>query len=319
MNTDPLSNSQSDLTCQLSDFSGTVVNRTVVLDSFAEAFPLRYSKLLITAADRYWLEQAVQSVTGYGTSVIGCDCEVGLAAFVNADQTPDRRLGAEILIFAAGSQNLGKATLNRAGQCIMTCPSTSLFDVSESFEKRLPLGSKLRFFGDGFQKSKVLTGTRYWRIPVMDGEFVVEDEFGVCDGVAGGNLIFGWNCAKNALKDLPKLVEASSASRNVILPFPGGAVRSGSKVGSKYPALLASTAHSFCPLLKELPGVKFQMPSSVECVYEIVIDGCSQEDVASAMKAGIEKAVQLQVPVVTAGNYGGKLGPYHFKLNELLG
>jgi formylmethanofuran--tetrahydromethanopterin N-formyltransferase len=65
----------------------------------------------------------------------------------------------------------------------MTCPTTAVFDGMPGVEPtddsvRIDIGKKLRFFGDGNQKSKVLDGRRYWRVPVMDGEFVVEETVG---------------------------------------------------------------------------------------------------------------------------------------------
>ena len=104
----------------------------------------------------------------------------------------------------------------------------------------------------------------------------------------------------------------------MILPFPDGVVRSGSKVGSRYKALIASTNDLYCPTLK---GVVEQsaLPADVNCVLEIVIDGLSEAAVGAAMLAGLQAGARPGIRRITAGNYGGNLGQYHIRLHDLLG
>ena len=292
------------------------VESTQIDDTFAEAFKMSYVRLVVTAHDEHWLEAAVREVTGYSSSVIACDSETGLDQWLAADETPDGRPGAVVLMFGFSPQALAKAVPNRTGQCVMTCPTTAVYDGMDGVQPRVPLGKHLRFFGDGYQKSKLLDGKRYWRIPVMDGEFLVQEDLGVGKGVGGGNIIIQSVDKETGLDAARRAVEAIADVQGVITPFPGGVVRSGSKVGSRYKALRASTSDPFCPSLRG--RVESKLHADAHCAYEIVMDGTSQEAVAKAMRDAIRAAVAEGVVAISAGNYGGKLGKYHFHLRDLI-
>jgi formylmethanofuran--tetrahydromethanopterin N-formyltransferase len=288
-----------------------------VEDTFAEAFPMRAARVLVTAASERWVLEAARSFTGFATSVIGCKCEAGIEALLPGDRTPDGRPGASLLLFAMDTDGLGKRLLERIGQCILTCPTTACFDGLPEAPRRAPAGGQLRVFGDRHQASKVIGGRRYWRVPVMEGEFLVEESFGVVEGVGGGNFLILAESAAAALAAAEASVEAIGPVPGVILPFPGGVVRSGSKVGSSYPGLVASTNEAYCPTLRA--SVRTALPDGVNSVLEVVIDGIGEEPVADAKRAGVRAAAAAPgVRAITAGNYGGKLGKYHFKLHELL-
>ena len=289
---------------------------TFIDDTFAEAFGMRYCRLIVTALDAYWLDAAIREFTGYSASVIACDTESGVERMLSPEETPDGRPGAALMAFGFSAEALGKAVANRTGQCLMTCPTTAVFDGLPDSETRLPLGKHLRFFGDGYQKSKVVEGTRYWRIPVMDGEFLVVESLGVAKGVAGGNILLMGRDQIVTLTAARRAVEATAQLPGVITPFPGGVVRSGSKVGSQYKSLRASTSDSFCPTLRG--RVTSKVHPEAHCVYEIVIDGESPEAVGSAMAAALRAAAGPDIPAISAGNYGGKLGKFHFALRPLL-
>jgi formylmethanofuran--tetrahydromethanopterin N-formyltransferase len=292
------------------------IGTTFIEDTFAEAFGMRYCRLIVTALDDYWLDTALREFTGYSASVIACDAETGVERMLGTEETPDGRPGASVLAFGFSVDALATAVANRTGQCLMTCPTTAVFDGLPQVEARIPLGKHIRFFGDGYQKSKQLDGTRYWRIPVMDGEFVVVESLGVAKGVAGGNLILMGRDVTTALTAARRAVAATESLSGVITPFPGGVVRSGSKVGSRYKALHASTSDAFCPTLRG--RVASQVHPEAHCVYEIVMDGESEAAVAQAMAAALQAAAGEGVPAITAGNYGGKLGKFHFHLHRLL-
>jgi formylmethanofuran--tetrahydromethanopterin N-formyltransferase len=289
---------------------------TLIVDTFAEAFRLRYTRLIVTAHDEYWLEAAVKEAAGYSSSVIGCDCEAGFERRFEQDETPDGRVGASILLFSFSSEQLAKAALNRTGQCLMTCPTSAVFDGLPQSGERLPLGKSLRYFGDGYQKSKQIDGRRYWRIPVMDGEFVVEESLGVEKGVGGGNIVIQATKLESALAAARRGVAAIALLEGAITPFPGGVARSGSKVGSRYKALKASTADWFCPTLRG--RVESQLHPDAQCACEIVIDGVDEASVAGAMAAAIRAATGEGVVAIGAGNYGGKLGKFQFRLHDVL-
>jgi formylmethanofuran--tetrahydromethanopterin N-formyltransferase len=292
----------------------------IIDDTFAEAFPMKATRLVITAHNATWAMHAATSATGFATSVIACGCEAGIERILTTDETPDGRPGVSILLFAMSGKELAKQLERRVGQCVLTCPTTAVYAGIADGEA-ISLGKNLRFFGDGWQTSKVIGGVRYWRVPVMDGEFVAQETTAVVKGVGGGNLLLLASDTDAALAAAEAAVTAMRKLRNVILPFPGGVVRSGSKVGSKYPALMASTNDAFCPSLAKLTQHS-EIDDGVRCVLEIVIDGLTESDVAAAMREGIVAVAALGttggVSRISAGNYGGKLGPFHFHLRKLM-
>ena len=258
----------------------------------------------------------MRAFCGYGSSVIACDAEVGIERELAESETPDGRLGVAVLAFGFSSDKLAAAVTNRCGQCLMTCPSTAVYDGLSDSDERFPLGKHVRFFGDGFQKSKVIQSRRYWRVPVMDGEFVVEETGGICEGVAGGNIIIQGTDLESTLDAAIRGVDATRAIVGVITPFPGGVARSGSKVGSKYDKLVASTADAYCPTLRGRTASKLHADAQV--ALEIVIDGQDENAVAHAMAAATRAAAGAGIVAITSGNYGGKLGKHHFHLRNLL-
>jgi len=289
---------------------------TRIVDTFAEAFRLRYGRIVVTAYDDHWLDAALAAVCGYGTSVIGCDAEIGLERRLPAEESPDGRPAAAILAFGFAAEPLAKAIANRVGQCLLTCPTTAVFDGLPESSDRAPLGKQIRYFGDGFEKTKVFAGRRYWRVPVMDGEFLVEETCGIAKGIGGGNLILQAASLPAALTAARRAVVTIATIAGTITPFPGGVVRSGSKVGSRYPGLRASTNDAFCPGL--VGRVETELLPGVEASLEIVIDGIDEPAITQAMAAAMQAIASPDVPAISAGNYGGKLGKFHFHLHQVL-
>ena len=296
------------------------VNGVKIDDTFAEAFGMRATALLITGPNRKWARQAAISMTGYATSVIGCGCEAAIDVDVPASATPDGRPGCRVMVFAVSTDELAKQVLNRVGQCVLTSPGSACFaDLTGVAE--LKLGTSLRYFGDGWQISKKFGGRHFWRIPVMDGEFLCEAVAGLTkDAVGGGNLLLLAKDNANALAAAEAAIVAIGKVRGVITPFPGGVVRSGSKVGSKYKGMTASTNDAFSPTLRGV--TKSELGPGDNAVLEIVIDGETSDAVAEAMRAGIRAVTELGpekgATRISAGNYGGKLGKFHYHLKDLL-
>lgn len=292
------------------------IGMTTVQDTFAEAFPMRFTRLVITAATDDWAHEAARSATGFATSVIGCKCEAAIERALEPSETPDRRPGVAILLFAMDTDGLAQRVLDRVGQCVMTCPTTACFNGWPGADRTVPMGKSLRYFGDGFQASKVVGGERLWRIPVLSGEFLISELAGVGRGVGGGNLIIAAGDEDVALDAATAAAEAMRGD-GVALPFPGGIVRSGSKVGAlRSKALPASTNHQLAPTLRALVGDSL-VPEGVGAVFEIVIDGTSEEVVRECTRRGLHAAADAGAEHITAANFGGKLGPFHFHLSQL--
>jgi formylmethanofuran--tetrahydromethanopterin N-formyltransferase len=295
------------------------INGVDIDDTFAEAFGMKATRVLVTAQDLKWAYHAANAATGFATSVIGCGCEAGVERKLDPAATPDGRPGAAMLFFAMSGKELAKQVERRVGQCVLTAPTSAAFAGIDEGEP-IPLGKNLRFFGDGFQLSKLIDGKRFWRVPVMDGEFLVQETTGMVKAVGGGNFLILADSQPQALAACEAAIEAMRKVPNVIMPFPGGVVRSGSKVGSKYKALMASTNDAFCPTLRGI--TKSELAEGIESVMEIVIDGLTDADIRVAMRAGIAAACALGpangIRRISAGNYGGKLGQFHFRLWELM-
>jgi formylmethanofuran--tetrahydromethanopterin N-formyltransferase len=289
-------------------------------DTFAEAFGMRATAVIITADSARWARQAALTMTGFATSVIGCGAEAGIDRDVPARETPDGRPGVRVLLFAVSTTELQKQLQSRVAQCVLTSPGSACYAGLDG-EEPLKLGNALRYFGDGWQISKRLGGKRFWRVPVMDGEFVCEATTGLTKmAVGGGNLLIMGATRQTTLAAAEAAVGAIAKVPDAIAPFPGGIVRSGSKVGSKYKGVMASTNEAYCPTLRG--AVKSAVDPGANCVLEVVIDGLTADAVAAAMRAGLAAIVRLGrkrgAVRVGAGNYGGKLGPHHFHLRDLL-
>jgi len=323
-----------------------ILNGISVDNTFAEAFPMKATRIVVTAHRVEWARHAGVTATGFATSVIACGCEAGIERELGPDETPDGRPGVSLLLFAMSGKELAKQLERRVGQCVLTCPTTAVYagiDPGPSVSgygdrppegappglgrpgagqgEAIGLGKNLRFFGDGWQTSKVIGGRRYWRVPVMDGEFIAQETTAVVKGVGGGNLLLLARDTDAALDAAEAAVAAMRRVPDVVMPFPGGVVRSGSKVGSKYPALMASTNDAFCPTLVGL-AKQSELDERIGCVMEIVIDGLTGAAVGEAMRVGmhavIDRGADSGLLRISAGNYGGKLGPFHFPLRRLL-
>ena len=292
------------------------IHETEVDDTFAEAFAMWAARLVITADTDEWAMAAAQSVTGFATSIIGCKCEAGVEAALPPAQTPDGRPGVSVLLFAMNEEGVGKRLVERVGQCIMTCPSTACYDGLAA-EPKVQVGSQLRFFGDRYQISKLLSGRRLWRIPVMDGEFVVDDRFGIQPAVGGGNILILGRDQSATLRAAGAAIKAMRGTPGAIFPFPGGVVRSGSKPSSRYKFLHASTNDAFCPTLRAVAPAT-QVGAEMGSILEIVIDGLDLAAVETAMRRGIHAAADAGALRISAGNYGGGLGQYQIRLHSLL-
>jgi formylmethanofuran--tetrahydromethanopterin N-formyltransferase len=299
------------------------LNGVEIEDTFCEAFGAVFVRALVTAKNEKWVKIAADIVTGYGTSTIHCDAEAGVDIFVSANQAPDKRPGVVIMFFKTKKEAMDNVFMNRIGQCILTCPTTACFDaINDSLDPEkvfeINTGNKLRYFGDKFEeKMEGVYPFEAWKIPVMDGEFVVQSKFKVGKGIAGGNFLIIGKDQDSALKAAEASIEAMKNIENVIAPFPGGIARSGSKVGSQYSFLNASTNDPLCPSLRTKIE-NSQLREGDNCVYEVILDGATEEAIKKAMKVGIEAAVKIPgINRISAGNYGGKLGKFQYRLHEL--
>ncbi|MHA2180607.1 MAG: formylmethanofuran--tetrahydromethanopterin N-formyltransferase [Promethearchaeota archaeon] len=299
------------------------LNGVEIEDTFCEAFGAFFTRILITAKNEKWARIAAQVATGYGTSTIHCDAEAGIDVLMSSEKTPDNRPGIAVMFFKTKKNEMSNVVMNRLGQCVLTCPTTACFDALENSlipdkEFEIKIGANLKFFGDGFQeKVEGKFPFEAWKIPVMDGEFVVQSIAKAGKGIAGGNFLIIGKDQDSTLEAAEKSVEAIGNVPNVIAPFPGGIARSGSKMGSKYSFLNASTNDPLCPTLRDKIE-NSELREGDNCVYEIILDGASEESIKEAMKLGIEAAVKIPgINRISAGNYGGKLGKFQYGLHDV--
>ncbi len=295
------------------------LNGVYIEDTFAEAFPMKATRLIITAMTLKSAYRAANSLTGFASSVIACGCEADIECELDPMDTPDGRPGIAVIIFAMSVKQLADQVLRRVGQSVMTTATSACF-AGLRCEPSIKLGSSIRFFGDGYQIAKRIDGIRYWRIPVMHGEFVCEEKTGVANAVGGGNFLVFAKTTRHALTACEQAVKAIRRVPRAVTCFPGGIVGSGSKVGSKYKFLKASTNDAYCPTLKG--RVRSSLTPEVGSVLEVVVDALDQEAIRESIRAGIETVCkfgpQKGIYRISAGNFGGRLGPYHFHLREIL-
>jgi formylmethanofuran--tetrahydromethanopterin N-formyltransferase len=294
------------------------IRGVLIEDTFAEGFGMAAARVVITAANAKWARAAALKMTGFATNVIACKCEAAIERQLGPDETPDARPGISVLMFSMNADALNRRLVERIGQTVLTCPTTSCFDGLPEATDRVPVGRALRAFGDKFQISKIVGGERYWRVPVMEGEFLLQERFGVQKkAVGGGNFLILGEDAPSALAAAEAAVEAIDAIPGVVLPFPGGVARSGSKVGSRgYKSMVASTNDAYCPTLRLTTGSA--LAEGVNSVLQIVIDGLDAHAISCAMRAGIDAACCPGVRAIAAGNYGGNLGTFHFHLRQIM-
>jgi formylmethanofuran--tetrahydromethanopterin N-formyltransferase len=294
------------------------LNGVEIEDTFAEAFPIKISRILITAATKRWATVAAQEATGFGTSVIGCPAEAGIEKYVDASETPDGRPGVYIQLCTFGFKSLEEQLLERVGQCILTAPTTAVFNGLPDAEKQFDTGRKLKYFADGTESETEVGGRKMHVIPMMEGDFLVEDTLGAVTAIAGGNFFIFGDTQMTTLTAAENAVDAIGAVDGTITPFPGGIVASGSKAGAnKYKFLKATANEKFCPSIKDKVEGS-EIPADVNCVYEIVINGLDFDSIAKATEMGIRAAVAVPgIKKITAGNYGGSLGPHKFNLHDL--
>lgn len=295
------------------------INGVEIVDTFAEAFPMKATRIIITAMTLKWAYLAANAIRGFASSVIACGIEADIERELKPSETPDGRPGISVMIFAMSKKELEKHVPTRVGQSVMTTATTACFSGLDS-EQKVSMGKSLRFFGDGFQISKVINGKRFWRIPVMHGEFICEETTGVTKAIGGGNFLILAKTARQGLAACEKAVDEIKKIPGVITAFPGGVVGSGSKVGSKYKFLTASTNEAYCPTIKG--QVKSELSDDIGSVLEIVIDGLDEESINEAMRVGIKTVCSFGaakgICSISAGNYGGNLGPHLFHLRKLL-
>ena len=287
-------------------------------DTYAEAFKSIYTEFLITAKNRKWLDHAVHACTGNASSSILCDCEAGMDRYVGpgGDEsfaTPDGRPGVIVQLHVPRfwkdrAQRLERSALVRISQNILTCPTTSCFNMIDS-DEYFQMGRKVAYFGNGYQKRISRFGRKMWWIPILSGEFVLDRRLGWADGLMGGNLWFFGKDEDSALIAAEKGAEAILPVPGVISTFPGGVASSGSKAGSKYDFSIASTYEDFCPRLQDDPTITAKLPEGVNSVMEIIMNGHDMSSIVDATQAAIQASKDTDgLIMISAGNYDGRLG-----------
>jgi formylmethanofuran--tetrahydromethanopterin N-formyltransferase len=289
---------------------------TEIADTFAEAFPVWCSRVIITAATREWAYAAASVAAGFATSKIGCPCEAGIEREYAPYETPDGRMGVSILI-CAEKKNMKANVAARVSQCVLPAPTASAFDGLPGAASRFSL--RMHYFGDHYEERCLVGGRHCWKIPVMEGWYTGEERFGTVKGIAGGNFLVMGTDQPSALAAAKAGADAIRGIEGIINSFAGGVVASGSKVGCanyRFP-MPASTNHLYCPALKaRVPGSL--VPDGVTSVYEIVINGIDEAVIRQAMRTGIEAAAGTgRATHIAASNFDGRLGQHRFHLHDL--
>lgn len=292
------------------------INGTKILDTFAEAFPVWLSRILITAATPEWAYKAAVEATGFATSKISCPCEAGIERTLSPEETPDGRPGISILI-CAEKKNMKANVAARISQCILPAPTASAFDGFPDAASRFY--TKMHYFGDRYEERCMVGNRKCWKIPVMEGDYVGEERFGTMKGIAGGNFLIMGKDQLSALAGAGAAMKTITGMPGIITSFAGGIVGSGSKVGCsnyRFP-MPASTNHLFCPTLRGKIRDSL-VPDGVASIYEIVLNGTGEKAILDAMRTGIRAAAESgTVLYIGASNFDGKLGQYRFALHDL--
>jgi len=293
------------------------INGVVIDDTYAEAFPAWISEIVITAANRYLAQEAAEHATGFATSVIGSGVEAGIDRYLVPNKSPDGRPGCMVIMAHPNKKLLQDQIVQRLAECVLTAPTTAIFNGFPNATEKIPV--KLHFFGDGYEYRTKVEDRSVWAIPIMGGEFIIEEEIGCVQGIAGGNFLIMGTDQMSTLTAAQAAVEVVNGTDGAATSFPGGVTGSGSKIGSrKYKFMKASTNDAFCPTIKK-KNRNSLVPDGVKAIFEIVIDGISEEAVKTAMADGIRAACRMSgVTHISAGHYGGTLGPYKFYLHEIL-
>jgi formylmethanofuran--tetrahydromethanopterin N-formyltransferase len=292
---------------------------TRIDEAACEIFGLWASRLVVTAADRDWLAAATQAATGYGTSIIGCDAEAGLEQQFAPEVTPDGRPGAALAFFGRRRSALIQAVQNRTGQCLLTCPTTTVFDgLGPDAERTFDLGRWLRYFGDGHQYQTTAAGRTGWALPVMSGEFFCQATAGLTHGFGGATVFICGQSEPTTRAAAKQAADALAPMPGIITPFPGGVCRAGSKVGSRYQSLVASTNDAYCPTLRGHEHTEVELHETVNCVYEIVINGFTQSVVCDAVRQTVQQAAGEGIVEISTGAHGGKLTGTRLELRDIM-
>jgi formylmethanofuran--tetrahydromethanopterin N-formyltransferase len=289
----------------------------LVEDTYAEAFKSLYGRILVTAANRKWLDATCFAATGHASSTILCDCEAGIENYIDGvsenQKTPDGRPGAYLQFHVPRFrkdrvEHLERVMMARISQNILTCPTARCFNALDT-DPYYKLGRKIAFFGDGHQFRDVRFGCEGWVIPILGGEFFLSRRFGYADGLMGGNVWFMGSNEATAIEAAEKAAAAADQCPGVITTFPGGIASSGSKAGSSYKFLIASTYAEFCPTLRDKLGEASRVPEGVHSIMEIIVNGVDLPAVAQACHQAVAAAQSTSGLVrISAGNYGGRLG-----------
>lgn len=293
------------------------INGVAIRDSAAEAFDMWGARLVLTARSRRWTEACAAAVTGFATSVIGCPVEAAVEERLEPDATPDGRPGASVLLFATERTGLEKALVDRVGQCVLTCATAACWDGLPDAPDAHDAGRRVALFADGHEERVDRHGRDTWRVPVTEGDFLVEHALGVRPAVGGGNFLV---IAVDREAGLSAAEAAAEAARGpgVALPFPGGISRAASKVGARrHRFLRASTNDPFLPELRD--SDESALPDDAASVLEIVVNGLAEPEVRAAMARGVEAACRPGVLAIDAASFGGRLGDRRLPLRELLG
>lgn len=320
------------------------IDRGKVEDTFAEAFPGLYIRLLITAErgttpedksapeiEYDELRLAAYRSTATPSIVVG-RVEAGIEKWLTKKQTPDKREGVIVQFWGRfdekedttkQAEKFYKEMSIRIRQDVLSVPTTRVFDLSDTGEGTQKGGividaeERIGKCGGGHEWFSKNDSKEIINIPLMMGyDFQIDRHLTCGIGVSGANIWLLCDSIEGGRKAGRKAISAINRVEGVITPFytcPSGSA------AEDYPPIGPPTNYLYCPTLRDkLKGLS-RIPQGIKSIPEIVINGVTLAAVKKAMKASLESVVGMdEVIRVSAGNYEGKLGKYKIHLRELL-
>jgi formylmethanofuran--tetrahydromethanopterin N-formyltransferase len=296
---------------------------TTIEDTYCEAFEGLCVQLMITAQDAEFLNRAANAFTALPSTVFG-DAEGGIVRWLAENETIDGRLGAIVQLWVTGTGKKATAKFydqlgRRMRQGILVVPTTAVFNhYPKNIETKFNMMDNVGHCGDGYEWTVKKYNRKLINVPIMMGcDFLIEEELSYAPGVMGGNLWLFCDSINSGVKVGREAVKIIAELDNVCTTF--DVCSAGSKPETNFPEIGPSTNHPYCPTLKDkLPSEEFKVLKGTKSIPEIIFNALDLETVKETMFKTIQGIFNMEgLVMISAGNYGGKLGKFKISLKEL--